>query len=197
MSVSPVRLTASVLLMATLVTFGCVSPPEAEKKTAEEAVSAAKAVGAEQYASSEFAAATDALKAGASQMAAKKYGEAKTAYVKAKEQAERAAKGVEAGKVAMKSQVEQQLAETEKRWREVTGKIRAATMQFKTNQKQVWEADAKSTQEALQAAKTAIGDDPAAAKEKLGVVDAALDKWEAELKALVAPPKEAKKPDKK
>lgn len=197
MRISPVRLAASVILAVAFATFGCASRPEAEKNAAEQAVSAAKAAGADKYASSDFAAATDALKTAEGEMGARKYPEAKTAYVKAEELAEKAAKAVEAGKAAMKSQVEQQLADTEKRWQKLEAEAKATAKKFKADQKQAWEADAKAATESLQAAKAAASDDPASAKEKLSTVAAILDKWEAELKALATPMKEAKKPEKK
>ncbi len=160
-------------------------------------MSAAKAAGAEAYAPSDFAAAADALKAAETQMGAKKYSEAKTAYVKVKELAGKAATAAEAGKAAMKSQVEAALADAEKRWQELEGKVKEAAKRLKAEQRQAWEADAKSAMEALQAAKTAAGSDPAAAKSKLAAVTGALDKWEGELKALPAPAKGAKKAVKK
>ena len=169
------RLIIPATLIVALAGFGCASPPSAEKKAATEAVSAAKAAGAEKYAPGDFAAATDALKAAEDQMTARKYSEAKTAYAKAKEQA---------GKAATKSQVEQQLAEAGKRWQELEGKVKAAAKKFKAEQKQAWEADAKATAEALQAAKAAAGDDPAAAMDKLAGVVQALEKWEVEVKGL-------------
>lgn len=198
MSISLVRLVVPVVLAVGFVAFGCASsPPEAEKKAAEQAVSAARAAGGETYASGEFTAATDALKEAEAQMSARKYGEAKTAYTKAKELAEKAAKAVEAGKAAMKSEVERQMADTEKRWQELVRMVKAAAKTLKADQEQAWKADAKSAAEALQAAKAAAGDDPAVAKEKLGTVTAALDKWEGELKSMTAPAREAKKPAKK
>lgn len=197
MSRSPVRLIVPVVVAVALAMFGCASPPAAEKKAAEEAVSAARSVGAETYASSDFTAALDALKAAEAQMEAKKYSDAKTAYVKAKELAGKAAAAVETGKTAMKSEVESRLADTEKRWQELEGKVKVVAKKLKAEQKQAWEADAKSVMEALQAAKAAAGNDPVAAKAKLTMVAAALDKWEAEWKALATPTKVAKKPEKK
>lgn len=180
-----------------LGTFGCASPPEAEKKAAEEAVSAAQAAGAEKYASSDFAAAANALKEAEAQMAAKKYVEAKGGYVKVKELADKAAKAVEAGKAAMKGEVESLMADTEKRWQALEGNVQKIAKSLKAEQKQTWEVDAKGATEALQAAKAAGGADPAAAKEKLATVAAIVDKWEGELKASAPAMKGAKKPEKK
>lgn len=193
MSRISIRVVASLLCAVAFVTFGCASPPEAEKKAAGDAVSAATAAGAEKYASGDFTAAMDALKAADTQMAAKKYTEAKTAYLKAKELADKAAGGVAAGKTAMRSQVTPLIAEAEKRWQEIEGKVKEVAKRLKPEQQQAWGADAKSATEALQAAKAAVENDPLAAKDKLAAVTAALDKWDAELKALPAPVKTGKK----
>jgi predicted nucleic acid-binding Zn-ribbon protein len=178
-----------------LVVTGCASPPEAEKKAAEDAVNAARAAGAEKYAANDFGAASAALKDAEGQMGAKKYSEAKTAYVKAKELADKAAKAAPAGKTAMKAEVDAAVADAEKKWQELEGKVKAAARKLKPDQKKAWEADTRSAGEALQAAKTAAADDPIGAKEKLGPVTAAIEKWEGELKA-AAPPAKAEAPKK-
>ncbi len=192
MSKSPARLALAVLAVL-LVAFGCASPPEAEKKAADEAMKAARAAEADRYAASDFAAATGALKTAEAQMADKKYSEAKTAYVKAKDLAEKATKAAEAGKAAMKSQVEQELAQTEKRWHEVEGKVKPAVKKLKAEQRQLWEADAKAATETLEAAKATIERDPAGAKDKLATITASAEKWESELKAMAEPKKAEKK----
>lgn len=177
------RLVPPVVVLV-LATFGCASPPEAEKKAGEEALSAARAAGAERYASGDLAAATSALTEAEGQIAAKQYDKAKSAYIKVKELADRAAKAVEAGKASMKAEVEQQLADAERRWQGLEGKVKTAGKKLKTEQKQAWDADAKAAGEALETAKAAVGSDPAVAKEKLAAVSATLDKWEGELKAV-------------
>lgn len=197
MSLSPARIVVPLVLAMAVAMFGCGAPPEAEKKAAEQAVSAAKAAGAEKYASAEFSAAAEAMKAADSQMSARKFPEAKAGYLKAKELAEKAATAAEAGKATMKSQVEQQLADAERRWRELEGKAKAAARNFKAGQKQDWEVDARSVAESFQAARAAVSGDPASAKEKLDAVAAILQKWDADLKALAAPAKEIKKRAKK
>jgi colicin import membrane protein len=181
------------LFAVAIVASGCASAPEAEKKAAEDAVKAAQAAGADRYAASDFGAASAALKDAEAQMGAKKYSEAKTAYVKAKELADKAAKAVDAGKAAMKAEVGDMIADAEKRWKELEGKAKTAAKKFKPEQKQAWDADAKGAADALQAAKTAADGDPAAAKEKLAAVTAGIDKWEGELKAMAEKKPEPKK----
>jgi hypothetical protein len=60
MKLSPVRVVMPLLAAVSLLTFACASPPEAEKKAADAAVSAATAAGADKYAPSEFSAMTAA-----------------------------------------------------------------------------------------------------------------------------------------
>lgn len=189
-----VRIVVPLVVAVAVASLGCARPPAAEKAVAEQAVSAAKAAAADRYAPEDLAAATTALSQAEAQMETKKYSEAKTAYDKVKELADKAANSAKAGKAAMKAEVEQQLASAETRWREVDGKIKAAATKLKAEQKQAANADAKSVAEALQGAETGIGDDPLAAKDKLATVAATLDKWEAELKALPATPTAAKTP---
>jgi hypothetical protein len=193
MNVAVRRLVAPLVVAAgVLGTFGCASPPAAQKKAAEEAVSAAKTAGAEQYASRDFAVMTNALKEAEAWMIAKKYREAGVSYVKVKELADKATKAVEAGKIAMKVEVDNLMADTTKRWQVLEDKVKKIAKTLKAEQKQAWAAEAKSVTEAFEAAKAAPGDDPAAAKDKLASVAAILDRWEGELKAVAEAGKEAK-----
>ena len=187
MNVLRVRRVVPLLAAVSLLAYGCASPPEAEQKAAQSAVSAARAAGADKYARSEYGAMDSALKAAESEMGAKKYKEAKEGYEKAKGLAETAAKAAEGGKAAMKAEVEKQVGDLEKRWKDLAGKVKAAAKKLKAEQKQAWEADAKSLTGALQAAKDAVGADPAGAKDKLAAAVASIDKWGADLAALAAP----------
>lgn len=186
-----VRLAVPLVIIVGLLAFGCASPPEAEKKAADAAASAARSAGADKYAAADFSAMSDALKTAESEMSGKKYKEAKASYEKVKSLAEKAAKSAESGKAAMKAEVEKQVGDLEKRWQDLEGKAKAAAKKLKLEQKKAWEAAAKSVSDGLSAVKTAAGNDPAGAKGQLGTVTAALDKWDAELQALAAP---AKKP---
>jgi hypothetical protein len=182
-----VRRAGWLVLALTITAFGCASPPEAEKKAAGDAVSAARAAGAEKYASADLAAALNALKSADTQMSAGKYSEAKAEYLKAKELADKAGRAVAAGKAAARSQVAPQIQAAEKGWLEIEGKVKAVAGRLKAEQQQAWQADAKGAADALQAAKAAVENDPLLAKDKLAAVTAVIDKWEAALKALPAP----------
>ena len=197
MRLSLVPFVALVVLVSTLGTSGCASPPEAEKKAAEDAVSAAKAAGATTYASDELAAATEALRSADERMAAKEYADAKARYLKAKELGDHTTRAVDANRTAMKSAIEEQLGQLDRRWEDLAERVQAAANKLKKQQRQDWEADSKTAAENLQAAKNLASNDPAGAKEKLGALTAFMDKWEAELKAPSAPVKEAKPPMKR
>jgi chromosome segregation ATPase len=189
-----VRVVVPLLAAVSLLTFACASPPEAEKKAADAAVSAATVAGADKYAPSEFSAMTAAVQKAESEMSNKAYKEAKASYETVKDLAEKAAKAAAAGKAAATAEAEKQIADLEGRWKELQGQVEGAAKKFKADQKAVWDTDAKGVAEALEAAKAAVATDAAAAKAKLESITAVLDKWEADLAALAAPAKAAKKP---
>jgi len=188
---------AAMVVIVAGVVYGCASAPEAEKQAAEDAVKAASAAGAEQYAAQDYTEAASAFKDAEAQLQAKNYDEAKAGYVKAKQMAEKATAAVSAGKAALKQEVEAQLAEAEKKWVDLEGKVKAAAKKLKAEQQQAWDAEGKDAKEALEAAKAAAADDPAAAKGKLATLVSTIDKWEAEVAALAAPAQVARKAPKK
>jgi hypothetical protein len=58
---------------------------------------------------------------------------------------------------------------------------------MKPDQKKAWEEDAKSAKDSLAAAKTALANSPAEAKEKLASVLASIEKWTKDLAAAAMP----------
>jgi len=183
------RMVRRLLAAASLLLVGCVSPPEAEKKAAHEAVSLAKSADADRYAAREFTAMTAAAKKAEAEMTAKAYKDAKASYVRVKDLADKAATAARSGKVAMQAEVEKQLAALVQRWADLQGRVQAAARTMRAEQKQRWDADAKMVAERLGAAKVAVVSDLSDAKEKLAPIGATLDKWEADLPALTAPTK--------
>jgi hypothetical protein len=183
------------LAAVTVLTVACASPPEAEKKAADAAVSAANAAGAEKFAPREFAAMTAALRKAESEMSAKSYKEAKASYEATKDLADKAARAAETGKAAAKAEAEKLLADLETRWRDLQAKAEAATRNIKAEQKVVWDAAGVAIGAAFTEARAAVATDAVAAKEKLTAISAQLEKWEAGVTALAAaPPPEEKKP---
>lgn len=189
MTLSRARRTVPLLVAVGLLAFGCASPPEAEKKAADAAVAAAKSAGAEQYAKADFTAASDALKAAEAEMGGKKYAEAKASYEKVTQLADKAAKAAQAGRAQVKAEADQLAADLEKRWQDTQARAKAAQKKLEAEARQAWEAAAKAVPEGLAAARSG---EPAAAREKLTALAATLDKWDADLAALVASAKPAK-----
>jgi hypothetical protein len=176
MKPSRIRFSGLGPLIAGLTTRGCASPPEAEKKAAEEAVAKARRFGAEKYAANQFAAAVEELQAAEALMVAKKFAAAQRAYLSAKKAGLKAAKTVDAVKTAMTPEVERQLAEVLKQWEHVDGEIKAEKT-LTGVQKRDWEVDTTRITATLLEARASLDDDPARTRERLAVVTALLDAW--------------------
>lgn len=186
-----------VLVVALALVFaGCAKPPEEEQKAAKAAMDAALSAGAEKYAAADLDAAKKLWETAEGQMKDKKYKEAKEAYVSAKAAFEKAAGAVEAGKKAVADEAQAAATALEEAWKAVTEAAKKVEKKMK-DQKAAWEADAKSFEEGLKAAKEAIASDPAAAKGKLGELKAVIEKWDAAFKEMAAAPEPAKEKKKK
>ncbi len=202
MKLSQVRGVVPLLAAVSLLTLACTSPPEAEKRAADAAVSAATAAGADKYAPSEFAAMMAAVKKAEYEMSNKAYKKARASYEAVKDLAEKATKAAAekaataaaAEKAAATADAEKQIADLEGRWKELQGQAEAAGKKLKADQKAAWDTDAKGVAEALKEARAAVATNAAAAKAKLASIPAVLDKWAADLAALAAPAKDGKKP---
>jgi hypothetical protein len=177
-----------------LVVIGCASAPEAEQKAAEAAMGAAVAAGADKYAVADLQAAKKLLEAAAAQVKEKKYKEAKQSYVEAKAAFEKAAGAVAAGKKAGADEVTIAVAALEEGWKGIEDSVKKIEKKLK-DQKDAWEADAKSFVDGLKASKEMIASDPLGAKTKAGELKAVVDKWDAAFKEMAAAPAkpEAKK----
>ena len=176
-----VRWAVPVLAGVALLAAGCDSPPEAEKKAADSAVAAAKSAEADKYAGPAYKAVTDVQKQAESLMGEKKYKEAKAAYERTKGLADDAAKAAMSGKAAMKAEVEKGIAAAEAAWAGIEKQATAAAKKMKPDVKKAWEADEKATKESLAAAKSALANSPAEAKDKLASVLASIEKWSKDL----------------
>jgi hypothetical protein len=187
-----------VLAVVALLVAGCESPPEAEKKAADQAVASARAAEADKYAGSAYKAVTDLQQQADSLMGQKKYKEAKAAYERVKSLADDAGKAAVTGKAAMKQEVEKGIAAAEAAWTGLEKQAHAAAKKMKADQKKAWEDDAKAAQDSLKAAKDAVASSPAEAKDKLATVLASIEKWSKDLAsgsmpATAAAPKAAPK----
>jgi hypothetical protein len=183
MTRSGVRWTVPVLASVALLVAGCDSPPEAEKKAADQAIAAAKSAEADKYAGPAYKAVTDLQRQADSFMGEKKYKEAKAAYERAKGLADDAGKAAVTGKAAMKTEVEKGIAAAEAAWAGIEKQAQATAKKMKADQKKTWEAESKAAKDSLKAAKDALANSPATAKEKLGSVLASIEKWSKDLAA--------------
>lgn len=190
-SVSLVVLVGIILMFA-----GCAKPPDAEKTAAKTAMDAAASAGAEKYATADFDAAKGMWDTAESQMNQKKYKEAKQTYIDVKAAFEKAASGVEAGKKAVAEEATAAVTALEEGWKTVEAAAKQAAKRMK-DQKDAWEADAKAFAEGLQATKDMIAADPAGAKAKAEELKTSiLEKWDATIKELTAPPAKPEAPKK-
>lgn len=182
------------VLALALVFIGCANPPEAEQKAAKAAMDAAVAAGADKYAVADLAAAKKLMETADAQVKDKKYKEAKQAYVDAKAAFEKATAAVPAGKKAATDEANAAVAALEEGWKSIGDSVKKIEKKMK-EQKDAWEADAKTVEEGLKASKEMIAADPIAAKTKAGELKVVVDKWDATFKEMAAAPAkpEAKK----
>jgi hypothetical protein len=90
---------------------GCAEPPNKEMDQAQGAIDAARAAGAEQYATAEYTAATDALKRAQDAVAASDYRLALNHAIDSRERAQNAARQAADSKAQVRGEVERTMAE--------------------------------------------------------------------------------------
>lgn len=180
----------SLLLMMLIVLawmfIGCAKAPEAEQAAAKSAMEAAKAAGADRYATAEFIAAKKIWDEAEALVQAKKYEEAKQGYIDAKAAFEKSAGGIEAGKKAFTEQAITAVAGLEAGWKDL--EAMAKKFEYKLEKKKLWEGDTKIFLEGLQSAREMISTDPAKAIEKAGQLKTFLDSYSVIFKQLAAAP---------
>jgi hypothetical protein len=163
------------------------SPVSKEKSVAKAAMDAAVAAGADKYAAADFKVAKDLWNKAEFQMTGKKYADARQYYVDAKPAFEKAAGGIEAGKVAMAKEVPVVLASLETNWK----KLQVTFGQYEkrmSDSKIEWATDNKTFAEELKAAKTITATNLAGAKAKADELKNIIDKWDTSLKEAAALP---------
>jgi hypothetical protein len=94
-----------------LLSAGCAEPPSKEMNQAQGAIDAARAAGADRFASSEFRAATDALKRSEDAVAAGDYRQALSHAIDSRERANSAAKQAVEGRANARGQAERAISE--------------------------------------------------------------------------------------
>ena len=114
------------LVLPLLVAAACSEPPHKELDRAEGAIEAARAAGAEQYASESFAAATSAFQQANDAVAQNDYRLALTRALDAYSRAQQAARGAADGKARARSEAEAAIAAA-------TGTLNQLTERLKTH----------------------------------------------------------------
>jgi HAMP domain-containing protein len=94
-----------------LLSAGCAEPPSKEMNQAQGAIDAARAAGADRFAASELAAATDALKRSEEAVAAGDYRQALSHAIDSRERAQHAAKVAVDGRADARGQAERAISE--------------------------------------------------------------------------------------
>jgi Domain of unknown function (DUF4398) len=123
---SRVRLLPALALCAALAGAACSTPPDKEIQQAQSAIDAARAAGADRFASDEFAAATDALKRANAAVAERDYRLALNHALDARERAQSAAKEAAGRKEAARRDANRALTEAGKALTDSQAKLKAA-----------------------------------------------------------------------
>jgi hypothetical protein len=182
------RYTLLPLVLALALFFtGCASPPDAEKAAAKTAMDSATAANAGKFAAADFEAAMKIWTASEAQMNDKNYEEAKQGYINAKAAFEKAAAAAAAGKKTATDQANAALATLDEGWKNLEAAAKGVEKKMK-EQKEAWEADAKTFADSLKAAKDSLAADPMGAKNKAADLKAIIDKWDAAFKEMAAAP---------
>ena len=105
------RLARGAWLALALIAISCADPPHKEMDQAQGAIDAARAAGAEQYAVTEFAAATQALKQSNEAVTARDYRLALNYALESREQAQNAARTAADTRAKLRGDVERSIAE--------------------------------------------------------------------------------------
>jgi len=98
-------------LVAVLLAIGCAEPPNREINQAQGAIDAARAAGADQYATTEYTAAVEALKSAQDAVGERDYRLALDRAIESRERAQIAARDSANSKAQMRGEVERMMAE--------------------------------------------------------------------------------------
>jgi hypothetical protein len=188
MGMKNAKLLVVMMILAGII-IGCAKPPEAERAAAKAAMEAAESAEARRFASADFEAAIKLWDASEAQVKEKKYSEAKQGYLDAKAAFEKAVGAVAAGKKAVVGEVNTDeltaaVARLEEDWKKL--QTLAKKVEAKIENKKLWEIDAKTLGERLQAAKDMLATDPVSAKLKLDALKPSIDSYTKHFKQLEA-----------
>jgi len=189
------HLTTFIMILALAMIFiGCSKPPEiTESNDATSAMQSAVSAGADKYAATDMEAAYKLMSDADAQVKDKKYDEAKKTYTDAKVAFDKAAGAVEAGKKVVATEVTAAIDALGAPWKGIQAAAKKAGKAM-GEKKEEWEADIKSFDEGLKAAKETLATEPADAKAKVDELKALIEKWDTTFKEMAAAPvPEAKK----
>ena len=143
------RLVVSCLLACVITAAGCAAPPSKELHQAQGAIDAARAAGADSYATEEFTAAVDALARAEAAVGQRDYRLALSQALDSLERAQNAAKLAASQKAAVRSEAERLLAE-------VTSGVAVADARLAAETSRTRSPAAIALQSAVQNARTAL-----------------------------------------
>lgn len=176
-------------MTAALLCFACAAPPNKEMDQAQGAIDAARAAGADRYATTEYAAATDALKNSNDAVAVGDYRLALNHALESREHAQNAARGAADAKARVRGEVEHSITEITALVAQARNRLTAAERaRVSRRLLQQPRADLAAAEAALQEAGEAVaGEDYLAARETLDGVKERVDTTLAAIDATMAP----------
>ena len=148
------RAARRLLLIITILSAGCAEPPNKEMNQAQGAIDAARAAGAEKFATAEYTAAVDALKRSEEAVAAGDYRQALSHAIDSRDRAQNAAKMAVDGRVEARGQAERAVAEVATLLNRAQEELKAAGGRTLQKPRDTIAAAEKSLQEARTALKT-------------------------------------------
>ena len=180
------RRVARLALVMVVLSTGCAEPPNKEINQAQGAIDAARAAGADRFASAEFIAATDALKRSEEAVTAGDYRLALNHAIDSRERAQSAAKMAVEGRANARGQAERAVqevatllsrAETELKDPDVarmnSRTLRAPRATVAAARERLQEARSALAREDYEAVKTALGNTAAELQAAMSAIDAA------------------------
>ena len=121
------KLRMSACIVAAVLVAGCGDPPNKEMDQAQGAIDAARAAGADRYASTEYTAATDALKRAQDAVGQRDYRQALNEALDSREHAQNAAREAADTKAQVRGEVERDMAQIAALIAEANTRLNAAT----------------------------------------------------------------------
>jgi hypothetical protein len=117
----------SACILAAVLVTACGDPPNKEMDQAQGAIDAARAAGADRYASTEYTAATEALKRAQDAVAQRDYRQALNEALDSREHAQNAAREAADTKAQLRGEVERDMAQIAALIAEANSRLAAAT----------------------------------------------------------------------